>query len=90
MKILVTGAKGQLGSEINKISFNYKYNWIFTNRNSFNLLELSYINTYLSKIKPNLIINCAAYTDVDNAENDLENADIVNNQSVKIIAKWCN
>lgn len=90
MKILVTGAKGQLGSEINKISLIYNYEWIFTDREKFDLFELDYINTFLNKIKPDLIINCAAYTDVDKAEDDFENANIINNESVKIIAKWCN
>ena len=40
MKILVTGANGQLGSEIKMISGNYKYNWCFYDRNEFDLSDL--------------------------------------------------
>ena len=90
MKILVTGAKGQLGSEINKISFKSNHEWIFTDRKKFNLSELDNISIFLNQKKPNLIINCAAYTDVDNAEVHIQNANIINNESVKTIAKWCN
>ena len=88
MKILVTGANGQLGSEINKISINYNYEWVFTGHNNFDLSDLNNINSILDKISPNLIINCAAYTSVNNAENDFEYANIVNHKSVEIIAKW--
>lgn len=89
MKVLVTGVDGQLGSEIKKISSNYKYNWVFTNRKLFDLYNLENINTYLEKCSPELIINCAAYTSVDDAEENYEIADIINHKSIKLIAKWC-
>ena len=90
MKILVTGGNGQLGSEINKISLKYNYDWVFTDYDSFDLSNLKHINVNLDKINPNLIINCAALTSVNNAEEDYELADIVNHKAVKFIAKWCN
>ncbi len=89
MRVLVTGANGQLGSEINKISPGYNYNWIFTGRDNFDLSDLDNINISLDSINPNLIINCAAFTSVDNAEDDFESANILNHMSIKLIAKWC-
>ncbi len=90
MKILVTGRNGQLGSEINKISPKYNYNWVFTGHDNFDLSDLKNINVSLDTINPNLIINCAAFTSVNNAEDDFEFANILNHKAVKFIAKWCN
>ena len=90
MKILVTGANGQLGTELHKISTNYNFEWVFTNRQSFNLSDLDNINIFLDICKPKVIINCAAYTSVDNAEYDFENANIINHKAVELIAKWSN
>ncbi len=91
MKVLVTGEKGQLGSELIFFSSKYNnFNWIFTNRKSFDISDLSNINLYLNHIKPEIIINTAAYTEVDNAEDDFETTNIINHKSVEIIAKWCN
>ena len=86
MNILVTGANGQLGSELKLISSSF--NFFFTDIEELDLSNLSDIN--LSKYKPNYIINCCAYTDVDNAENNYESANILNHESIKFIAKWTN
>ena len=91
MKVLVTGGKGQLGSELKKISHtNNNFEWLFTDRQSFDLSDLDNIDIYLDTCKPNIIINCAAYTSVDNAEDDFETTNIINHKSVELIAKWCN
>ena len=68
MKILVTGGKGQLGCEINKLSSNYNFDWLFSDSHIFDLSDLKNINVFLDKCNPDIIINCAAYTAVDNAE----------------------
>ena len=88
MKILVTGGKGQLGCEINKLSFNHNYDWLFSDSDIFDLSDLKNINVFLDKSKPDIIINCAAYTLVDNAEVDFEIANTINHISVELIAKW--
>jgi len=90
MKILVTGGNGQLGSELHKISINYNFEWLFTDRHSLDLSDLDSIDIYLNICKPNIIINCAAYTSVDDAEDDFELTNIINHKSVELIAKWCN
>jgi len=90
MKILVTGGKGQLGCEINKLSLSYNYDWLFSDSEIFDLSDLKNINVFLDKYIPEIIINCAAYTSVDNAEFDFESANTINNKAVELIAKWSN
>ena len=88
MKILVTGGNGQLGCEINQLSSNYNYDWLFTDTDIFDISDLININFFLDKCNPDVIINCAAYTAVDNAEVDFETANTINHKAVELIAKW--
>ena len=46
MKVLVTGKKGQLGSELKKISSIYDFNWFFTDRQSFDISDIDNINVF--------------------------------------------
>jgi dTDP-4-dehydrorhamnose reductase len=90
-KILVTGATGQLGSELRVLSNNYpQFEWVFADRNKVSLDKLSVLKNQLEAIQPSFILNCGAYTAVDKAETEQELADIVNHQSVKIIAEYAN
>ncbi len=90
MKILVTGSKGQLGSEIKKKSLTKtNFEWFFTDRQSFDISNLDNINIFLDFHHPNIIINCAAYTAVDNAEDNFKTANNVNHKAISLIAKWC-
>lgn len=90
MKILVTGGNGQLGCEINQLSSNYNYDWLFTDTDIFDISDLMNINVFLDKCNPDVIINCAAYTAVDNAEVDFEKANTINHKAVELIAQWSN
>jgi dTDP-4-dehydrorhamnose reductase len=88
-KILVTGASGQLGSELKVLSESYsQFEWFFADRTSVSLDNLSVLKNQLVDINPAIILNCGAYTAVDKAESEPELADIVNHQSVKIIAQY--
>jgi len=88
-KILVTGANGQLGSELRKLSVQYSaFEWVFTDWQELDLCKLDALATEISKINPSVIINCAAHTAVDKAESEYELSDVLNHQSVAIIAKW--
>jgi dTDP-4-dehydrorhamnose reductase len=90
-KILVTGSSGQLGSELKVLSEKYsQYEWVFADRTVISLDKLSVLKNQLEGSRPNIILNCGAYTAVDKAEMEPELADIVNHQAVKIIAQYSN
>tara|TARA_B100000900_G_C20567774_1_gene711877 strand:+ start:714 stop:1571 length:858 start_codon:yes stop_codon:yes gene_type:complete len=88
--ILVTGARGQLGSEIFKISKNYpKIKFSFVGREEMPFDDDYSLTFFLNQINPDIIINTAAYTDVDQAEKEKEKANQINHLSVAAIAAWC-
>jgi dTDP-4-dehydrorhamnose reductase len=88
-KILVTGASGQLGSELKVLSFEYpKYEWVFADRTMITLDNLEVLQVQLNEIKPDIILNCGAYTAVDKAETEKELAFTVNHLAVELIAKY--
>ena len=88
-KILVTGANGQLGSELNVLSFKYpQYEWFFADRTKVTLDNLDLLKTQLNEIRPDIILNCGAYTAVDKAETEKELAFIINHLAVELIAKY--
>jgi len=89
MKVLVIGSDGQLGLEFQKISNSYdSLSWFFSTIKTLDLLKLETINSFLSNINPTVIINCAAYTNVDKAETEPKLADLINHKAVDIISKW--
>ena len=88
-KILVTGATGQLGSELKVLAPRYlQLDWVFADRSVLDLSNLKVISKVLDEIKPQIIINCAAFTAVDKAETETELADILNHQAVAVLAQW--
>ena len=84
--ILVTGSNGQLGSELKELSLNYNYNFFFTSKDTLDITNKEYIKEFINKNNINTIINCAAYTAVDKAEEDEVNADKINHLAVKNLA----
>jgi len=87
--ILLLGRSGQLGREVyNIISLNVNYRIYCPSREEVDLLNLKELKLYLESKKLDLIINCAAYTDVNKAENDFEKADIINSLSTEVIALY--
>lgn len=90
-KILITGGNGQLGSELRLLSKVYtQFEWIFTDYQELDLCNLEKLETELTKINPQIIINCAAHTAVDKAESEFELSDVLNHKSVVVLAKWSN
>jgi dTDP-4-dehydrorhamnose reductase len=86
LNVLVTGANGQVGSEIRELALSYPYTFCFTDRNSIDITDKESIRDYCKTHNINVIINCAAYTAVDRAETDSENADLINRKAVKKIS----
>jgi len=88
-KILVTGATGQLGSELLVLSSNYsQYDWFFADRIQITLDDLEVLEKQLTSIQPDIIFNCGAYTAVDKAESEKELAYAVNHLAVELIARY--
>lgn len=86
--ILVTGANGQLGSEIKEFEGSYPhYNFYFTDVEKLDITQKEYIENYVSKNNINTIINCAAYTAVDKAESEFELANSINHLAVQYLAE---
>jgi dTDP-4-dehydrorhamnose reductase len=86
-KILVTGATGQLGSEIKAISKEFpNYEFFFCTSSELNICNHASVREYLETNNINYIINCAAYTAVDKAETDVETAYAVNHLAVENLA----
>lgn len=74
LNILVTGTNGQLGSELKELSSNYDYNFFFTLRNELDITNEEEVKKFIESNNIDTIINCAAYTAVDKAQEDVENA----------------
>ena len=88
INILVTGSNGQLGSSILSLENNFSdYNLLFTDIDDLDLLNFSDVENYVVKNKIEVIINCAAYTNVDKAEDELGIADEINNLAVENLAR---
>lgn len=85
--ILVTGANGQLGSEIQSLSSDYSdYLFTFCDRETLDLGSEDAIKAYFEEKSFDVIINCAAYTAVDRAESDEELAFAINYKAVETLA----
>lgn len=88
MKILVTGAYGQLGNEIKEqISSFPGWEFLFTDADSLDITNEKAVQVFFAENQPDFVLNCAAYTAVDIAESDFENAEKVNALAPKILAK---
>ncbi|TAJ11271.1 dTDP-4-dehydrorhamnose reductase [Marinilabiliaceae bacterium JC017] len=83
MHILVTGANGQLGSELRELSSDSKDVFLFTDVQELDLCDKAEVFSFFESNKVDVIINCAAYTAVDKAETDAEIAQNVNAMAVK-------
>lgn len=83
LNILVTGSNGQLGNELKVLSKEYAYTFFFTDRTTFDITCKESIESYCQTKNISVIINCAAYTAVDKAEEEFDFADAVNRKAVK-------
>lgn len=89
--ILVTGSKGQLGNELRLVvENNDKVNqYFFTDISELDITDKNAVTAYLDSNNIDIVVNCAAYTNVDNAEDDKEKADLINHIGPKNIAEVC-
>jgi len=86
-KILVTGGNGQLGSELRSLASQYPFEFTFIDQSEIDLTDHNAIRIFFSKNNFDHIINCAAYTAVDKAEEDKDLCKKVNADAVAVIAE---
>ena len=88
-KILIIGANGQLGNEFRELAKTYPYQFFFYDVAEMDIANKELVERGLSELKPDYLINCAAYTAVDKAEIDKETAFSINADAVKYLAQAC-
>tara|TARA_R110000868_G_scaffold150063_3_gene372959 strand:+ start:19299 stop:20171 length:873 start_codon:yes stop_codon:yes gene_type:complete len=89
-KIIITGANGQLGRCLQDVSRTYpNYDFHFKNSKQLDITSKEQIDILFAQEEFDYCINCAAYTAVDKAETDQENAFLVNAEAVKYLAEAC-
>jgi len=89
MNVLVTGSSGQLGSELRMLNDKFlilNYKVFFTASKDLDITDHEQVKEFIEVNDIKIIINCAAYTAVDKAEDDRVNADKINHLAVKNLA----
>ncbi len=86
-RILVTGANGQLGSEMRKLGSVSPNEYIFTDVAELDITDKAAVMAFAEQNNINIIVNCAAYTNVDKAEEDEATAELINATAVRNLAE---
>ena len=88
--ILVTGANGQLGSEMRRLAGRATPDhYVFTDVAELDITDLQALRQCMTENRITIVVNCAAYTNVDKAEDDFETADLINHKAVENLAVAC-
>jgi dTDP-4-dehydrorhamnose reductase len=94
-KVLVTGAGGQLGKELQQLSLSFPhpiaigYEFIFFSKEKLSLTDFASVKNSFNVHGPQYCINCAAYTAVDKAESERDLAFMINGEAVGVLAAVC-
>ncbi len=86
MNILVTGANGQLGRHFRLLAPQSQYDWLFTDVEELDITSPDAVNAWIDEHSVRMIVNCAAYTNVDRAESDEATALRINGDAVANMA----
>ena len=87
-RLLITGGKGQLATAF-KSNFKSDFDLLSLDSNELDITDKSEVESILVKFKPDIVLNCAAYTNVDGAENDFKKANEVNSDAIRnILSKF--
>ena len=89
MKILVIGKDGQLSKCLQEITGKFPYEVLFTTKTDLDITKISLIESKISQYRSQVVINCAAFTEVDKAEEFKHEAFNLNSQAVRNLAKVC-
>lgn len=88
-KILITGANGMLGQDLVPILEDEEFDVVETCVETLDITDSNQVKNVLNKEKPDFVIHCAAYTNVDGAEEDMVKASKINVQGTENLAKVC-
>ena len=89
MRILITGANGQVGMALRRTLTNPSYECLFTDRDELDMRDEDAVREKALSYKPQVVINCAAYTAVDKAESDTQACVEINQDAVRVLAEAC-
>lgn len=90
LTILVTGANGQVGSELRDLAPQYpQYRFLFCDHHQLDITYYTALKRYFAEHKPDIVINCAAYTKVDAAETYRCEAYTINTEGAENLALCC-
>lgn len=89
-KIIIVGAKGQLGNEFQALQQVYSdFGFYYFDKEDMDIVKEEEVTHAITSIKPDYLVNCAAYTAVDKAEADADIAYSINAGAVKNLARAC-
>ena len=88
-RFLITGASGQLGSEWVSYLEENAIEFVATDSKSLDITNLDSAKNFITQHNPNVVINCAAYTNVDRAEEEPDKAFAVNYEGIKNLSEIC-
>ena len=86
-RILITGANGQLGNEMRRLGEVSPNTYIYTDVAELDITNAAAVAAFVKENSVDIIVNCAAYTNVDKAENDEATAELINATAVENLAK---
>jgi dTDP-4-dehydrorhamnose reductase len=89
MKVAITGASGQVGSELVKLAKARGYQVLASDSAELDITDAAKVSSSLAAVRPDLVINAAAYTAVDKAESEAELAAAINAQGPMNLARTC-
>lgn len=89
MTILVTGGNGQLGSALRLASAESNHRYVFTDVEELDITSAAAVEAFFEREQVDVVVNCAAYTAVDLAEDNEAQADEINHKAVALLAEAC-